>query len=145
MRQSIWTPGEIIWQETGEDGTRYALLEGSRGAGPFSYAFFIPAGFWDAPHWHSQDARVFVVSGALWLGQGRDFDRSTLARHAAGTFLLIPGEMPHFDGSEEDTLIIGVASGPWTTTYADPAHQPSAGTPRQSSSQLPKELPNEQS
>jgi hypothetical protein len=47
----------------------------------------------------------------------------------------VPAGMPHFDGSHEDTLIIGVASGPWITTYADPSHRPSAGTPIQSSSQ----------
>ena len=42
-----WHADTIAWQELGADGTRYALLEGRRDqAGePFSYAFFIPAGF----------------------------------------------------------------------------------------------------
>jgi hypothetical protein len=139
MTNMHWTAESIDWQEIGEDGTRYALLEGSRSADAFSYAFFIPAGFWDPPHWHSQDTRVFVVSGALWLGQGLVFDRSRLSRRTAGSFLLAPADIPHFDGSDEDTLIIGVASGPWATTYADPEHKRSAGTPRPSSSQHEKE------
>jgi hypothetical protein len=124
-----WTPETIDWQEIGADGTRYSLLEGRREQGTFSYAFLIPAGFWDPAHWHTQDARVFVASGVLWLGYGDRLDRSAMRAYRAGSFVLVPGGMRHFDGSDEETLIFGVASGPWSTHYVDPAHRPSAGTP----------------
>ena len=50
-RARDWIPDTIKWQEIGSDGTRYALLEGrrDRAGEAFSYAFFIPGGFWDAP------------------------------------------------------------------------------------------------
>ena len=60
MKQAqAWNLESLEWQDIGVDGTKYALLEGRRdlpGEG-FTYAFFIPAGFWDPAHWHTADAR----------------------------------------------------------------------------------------
>jgi hypothetical protein len=113
-----WTPDTIPWQEIAADGSKYALLDGDKKAGAFSYAFFLPAGMWDQPHWHSQDSRVFVASGALQLGYGEIFDRAALRLYPAGSFLSVPGGARHFDGAEIDTLIFGAARGPWATHYA---------------------------
>ena len=126
-----WQPDDIAWQEKGADGTRYALLEGRRDAEgvSFSYAFFNPAGFWDPAHWHSADARVFVARGTLYLGYGETLDKSTARAFPAGSFVVVPAGMRHFDGSDEDTLIFGTATGPWATLYVDPSHASSAGTP----------------
>ncbi len=125
---NAWQTDNIVWQEIGTDGTKYALLEGSREVGLFSYAFFIPAGFWDAPHWHSQEARVFVVSGALHLGYGQQHEPDLLKVYGAGSYLLVPANAKHFDGSFEDTLIFGVAQGQWRTHYVNPSQTASAGT-----------------
>jgi hypothetical protein len=123
-----WHSENINWTDIGADGTKYALLEGSREHGVFSYAFFIPANFWDAPHWHTQDARIFVVSGALQLGYGKTHDSSKLETYTAGSYLLVPKDAAHFDGASTDTLIFGVAQGQWRTHYVDSSHAPSAGT-----------------
>ncbi len=43
----------IDWQQTNPDGTKSVTLVGSREPGvSFTYAFFVPAGVWDAPHSH---------------------------------------------------------------------------------------------
>ncbi len=123
-----WQLDEIPWGEPAADGTRYRLLEGARESGTFSYAFFIPAGTWDPAHWHSQDARVFVAQGELRIGYGLDADHAEVEVYPAGSFLLVPANAVHFDGAEVDTVILGVAKGPWSTTYADEAVMPSAGT-----------------
>ncbi len=125
-----WHPDAIDWQEIGADGTRYALQEGRRDrpGEAFTYAFFIPAGFWDAPHWHTADARVSVVCGKLSLSYGASFDRAACDVLGPGTFVLVPANAVHYDGATEDTLIIGTAVGPWATHYVDPAIAPSAGT-----------------
>ena len=112
-----WSPDTIQWQDIAADGSRYALLDGDKAAGIFSYAFFLPAGLWDPPHWHSQDSRVFVASGILQLGYGNVFDRSALRAFPAGSFLTVPANARHFDGADVDTLIYGVARGPWATRY----------------------------
>lgn len=125
-----WHPDTIPWQEIAADGTRYALLEGRRDVlgAPFTYAFFIPAGFWDPAHWHTADARVAVMRGTLYLGYGDAHDDTRLVAYPAGSFVLVPTGAPHFDGSHEDTLIVGTALGPWATHYVDATHTPSAGT-----------------
>lgn len=124
-------PDTIEWDEVAPDGTRYALLAGDRADpdAPFAYAFFVSAGFWDPPHRHSRTAHVFVASGALHLGYGERHEPSALARHPAGSLVVVPAEAVHFDGSDEDTVIYGVAMGGWSTTYLDLEHRPSAGTP----------------
>lgn len=115
-----WTPESIVWTETNADGTKYALLEGSREKGSFTYAFFIPAGVWDAPHWHSADARVVVVRGQMKLGYGDVMDTARATVFDAGAYLLVPAHARHFDGADVDTIIIGTASGPWKTEYVRP-------------------------
>lgn len=129
-RAKSWHADTIEWQETARDGTRYTLLEGRRDeAGSlFSYAFFVPGHFWDPPHWHSQDARIFVLRGTLWLGYGDQKREEDLRAYPVGSFILVPAGVAHWDGAYENTLIIGVANGPWSTTYVDPTQRPSAGT-----------------
>lgn len=125
-----WTIDAIPWESAAPDGTRYALLEGDRQAAgaPFTYAFFIPAGVWDSPHSHSTTARVFIAKGELRLGYGPHEDHRRAARYAAGGVVVVPGGAVHFDGAEVDTIIIGVATGAWATTYVNKAAAASAGT-----------------
>lgn len=126
-----WAVDAIPWQTAAPNGTKYALLEGSRDVpgGAFTYAFFIPAGVWDSPHWHSTTARVFVAKGQLRIGYGDRADKSAAAAYGRGGYVVVPGGAHHFDGAETDTVIIGVASGPWSTVYLDDSKPASAGTP----------------
>ena len=129
MKQS-WNTHNLEWQDIGTDGTKYSLLEGSRdqvGTG-FTYAFQLPAHFWDAPHWHTADARVVVLRGTLYLGYGETFDHAKLKEYPAGSVVFVPANAVHFDGSLEETLIVGMAIAPWKTHYLDSSIQASAGT-----------------
>jgi quercetin dioxygenase-like cupin family protein len=125
-----WSTSNIQWQEVGADGSKYALLEGSRTdpGTQFTYAFLIPAGFWDAPHWHSSDARIFVASGVLKLGYNAEMKIHEALTFRAGELALVPANAIHFDGADEETLIFGTAVGPWSTHYVDLNAKPSAGT-----------------
>ena len=127
-----WTPETIPWQRTNPDGTRFALLEGVRDKTgvPFTYAFFIPAGVWDAPHRHAATARVVVAKGKLHLGLGESMDKARATVFPTGSIVIVPANAAHFDGSDEDTIIIGTAVGPWSTDYVDAAATPSAGAPK---------------
>lgn len=124
-------PGRIPWDPPAADGTRTATLHGNRvDRDPFSYAFLVPAGVWDAPHSHPVDAHVIVVQGTLLLGYGPVLDPAVATAHPAGSYLFVPAGALHFDGAAagakrdgspddpEDTIIIGVATGQWATTYA---------------------------
>lgn len=120
-----------MWQRVDPAGTKFALVDGVRDkmGVSFTYAFFIPGGTWDGPHSHSADARVFVARGALQLGHGERMDTDKTRAYPAGSYVLVPAGAVHIDGSDQDTLIYGVAVGPWSTTYVDPKVVGSAGTP----------------
>jgi hypothetical protein len=128
-----WTAAQIPWQTEGAHGTRFALLEGRREqpGTAFTYAFSIPAGVWDAPHSHSAAARVFVAKGTLRIGYGASNDKAAARSYPAGSYVLVPAGAVHYDGADVDTVIIGTAVGPWSTSYLDGSAPASAGTPIQ--------------
>jgi len=116
--QQAWDAKTIVWQDIEPDGTKYALLEGDRNTPgkAFTYAFFIPAGCWEH-HWHTQDARVAVVSGALKVSFGEKLDKNGAKAYPAGSYLLVPANVKHSMGADVDTIIIGTAVGPWATHH----------------------------
>lgn len=124
------TADSIPWGPAAPDGTRFALLDGERDAAgkSFSYAFSLPGGVWDKPHAHSTTARIFVLKGALKLGWGANMDKGSAQRFPAGSFVVVPAGAVHFDGADEETIILGVAGGVWATRYED-GSAGSAGTP----------------
>lgn len=128
---AAWAVDDITWQRIAPNGTRYALLEGSReqAGASFTYAFFIPAGVWDSVHSHSQTARIFVARGALRIGYGAHADQALAKTYHAGDMVLVPAGAQHFDGADVDTIILGVSSAPWSTEYLDGSKPASAGTP----------------
>ena len=132
MQDLSWDAATVAWQDIGQDGTKYALLDGVRDQEgvAFTYAFSIPKGFWDPPHWHTQTARVFVAKGVLHLGYGDRADEAKLQAFPAGSLVIVPANAVHFDGAYEETVIFGCAVGLWETVYVDPAYQGSSGTPK---------------
>lgn len=113
-----WDAKSIQWQEIEADGTKYALLEGRRDVPgeAFTYAFFIPAGYHEH-HWHSQDARVAVIQGALKVSFGETLDLLHMTSYPVGSFLLVPRNVQHTMAADVDTIIIGTAVGPWVTHH----------------------------
>lgn len=111
---------DIPWETSHEDGTKSATLVGTREPGVmFTYAFFIPAGVFDAPHRHVADSHLHVASGELRIAYGTSFDRRDTRGYPAGSFLWVPAGAVHFDGADKDTVLIGTATGPWDTTYVE--------------------------
>jgi quercetin dioxygenase-like cupin family protein len=63
-----------------------------------------------------------VLRGVLKLGLGADFDRGKAVPYAAGSILHVPAHEVHFDGCDTETLVFGVAQGPWSTLYVNGEH-----------------------
>jgi hypothetical protein len=116
QQPQAWTPDTIHWQETNSDGTKYSVLQGRRDVPgeAFTYAFFIPAGYWEH-HWHSADARVAVVKGELQIAYGPAFDKVHAKGYGVGAYVLVPKNVQHTMGAKVDTIIVGTAVGPWAT------------------------------
>jgi len=113
-----WDADNIVWQRVDSDGTKWAVLEGDKDAvgKEFTYAFFIPAGYWEH-HWHTQDARVAVIKGALRVAQGEKLDKEKAVPYPVGSYLFVPANVQHTMGADVDTIIIGTAMGPWKTHH----------------------------
>lgn len=128
----VITPDTIPWGPAAPDGSRFAVLDGTREVAgqAFSYAFALPPGLWDKPHSHSTTARIFVLKGTLKLGWGAKLDKHHARAFPAGSFVVVPAGAVHFDGADEETIILGDASGVWATRYED-GSAGSAGTPPQ--------------
>ena len=108
----------IEWQEINSDGTKYSLLEGSKETGQvFSYAFYLPAGTWDKPHWHTGDARIYVIKGELLACMSDKFEPANAKKVLPGEMLFVTKNTVHFDGAQIDTTVFGVGVGPWATHY----------------------------
>jgi quercetin dioxygenase-like cupin family protein len=121
---AAWNERSIIWPPADTDGTKFVFLEGRNDVPgrTFSYAYFMPAGHWEH-HWHSGEVRVFVMSGALRVSYGDQLDSATARTYRAGSFLYVPAGKPHTMGANVNTIIIGIATGPWKTQYG---HAPSS-------------------
>jgi mannose-6-phosphate isomerase-like protein (cupin superfamily) len=59
------------------------------------------------------------LKGELLLGEGEVEDRSKIRRVRAGEAVLVPGNLPHYEGSEGETIIIGVATSPFGTRFLE--------------------------
>jgi len=115
-KPQAWDAKSIEWQQVDPDGTKSALLEGRRDVPgeAFTYAVFIPACYHEH-HWHSADARVAVIQGALKVSFGETLDLEHARAYPAGSFLLVPANVKHTMAADEDTILIGTAVGPWST------------------------------
>ena len=113
-----WDAKSIVWQKIDADGSKWAVLEGrSEALGEaFTYAAFIPAGFHDF-HAHATDARVAVVQGVLKVSFAEVLDLEHLKAYPVGSFLFVPANVKHTMAVDEDTIIIGTATGPWHTDH----------------------------
>jgi quercetin dioxygenase-like cupin family protein len=116
----VWSADSLQWQESRPSGTQRSFLEYPIGRGDVvTYAFHMPAGAWFPPHVHPTPARVFVLKGVLLLGDGDVEDHDKVRRVKAGEVVLVPGNFPHYEGSEGDTIIIGVTTSPFDTRFLE--------------------------
>jgi len=115
---AAWNERAIVWPAADTDGTKFVFLEGrnDRPGRTFSYAYFMPAGYWEH-HWHSGEVRVFVMSGALRVSYGDKLDSASARTYPAGAFLYVPAGKAHTMGADVNTIIIGIATGPWKPHY----------------------------
>lgn len=101
-----------------------ALFGAPAKPGPFVLRLKFPAGFVVAPHRHSQDEFVTVLSGKIAFGAGEKVDRASLKALPPGSFVHLPAGMPHYVVTFEDTVLQVNAMGPFDVIYVDPKDDP---------------------
>ena len=116
----VLSPDALTWTERAE-GVRVAVLYGDPDKpGPFVLRLQYPAGYRKAPHHHSGDAQVTVLSGSYFRGYGNVVDEPTALQLTPGTFSVNPGGVVHYEWTTEPAMLEVHGDGPWLTTYVDP-------------------------
>ncbi|MEO0729301.1 MAG: cupin domain-containing protein [Pseudomonadota bacterium] len=65
------------------------------------------------PHAHPDVRFSIVISGTMYLGQGKTFDAAKLVAYPAGTMAITPANTPHFMSAPDgDVRILEIGSGP---------------------------------
>lgn len=102
-------------------GAQLAVLFGSPAKqGPFVIRLKFPADYEIAPHWHSKDELVTVISGGFGMGVGQTHNRETAPLLVPASFVHLPPHMPHYAWTAEETVVQINGIGPFDITYIDP-------------------------
>lgn len=106
-------------------GAQLAVLDGDpKKPGLFTMRGKFPAGYKIPAHWHPQDERVTVISGALNIAMGDKFDESKGDKIPAGGYASMPARMKHYAYFQEETVLQITGTGPWEINYVNPADDP---------------------
>lgn len=113
-----WNYSTIDWKIERPNGAKLTFLEGIwETAGPITYAFKMKDGTWYPLHTHPSDARIVVLQGTLLLGHDDSSDPAKAQALPAGSVAIVPAGVPHYEGAQGDTVIVGFTIGPWSTTF----------------------------
>jgi hypothetical protein len=118
---------EIKWGPAPPDfpkGAMIAVLYGDPGKdGPFTLRFKMPDGYKIAPHWHSQDEQLTVLSGTFILHMG-DTMKSPAHNLEPGAYHFLPAKMHHAAETKGETILQIHGNGPVDINYLNPADNP---------------------
>ena len=80
----------------------------------------IPGGARVLAHTHPDDEVVTVIEGTWYLGIGDRFDEAKLTGYPAGSFIMIPADVPHFLATRGGPVIVQVSGhGVFRTHYVE--------------------------
>ena len=121
--------GEIKWGDAPPSlpkGAKLAVLSGDPGkAGPFVMRLQVPANYKIAPHWHTNDEDLTVISGTFYLAEGDKMNTKGAHAIKAGGYHHLPAKTHHFAYSQGPTVVQVNGMGPFDITYIDPKDDPS--------------------
>ena len=106
-------------------GGKIAVLNGDPfKPGPFTLRLMMPANYKIAPHWHTKDENLTVISGTLGLGLD-DKMGGEVHDLKAGGYHYLPGKTHHYAIAKGQTVVQVSGDGPFDITYLNPADDPS--------------------
>ena len=120
--------GDLKWGDAPPvlpKGAKVAVLNGDPfKPGQYTLRLMLPANAKIAPHWHSKDENLTVISGTLYLGMG---DKMGADAHAlkSGGYHYLPAKTHHYAMAKAATVVQVSGEGPFDITYVNPADDPS--------------------
>ena len=125
----VFKASEVQWVEGAKQaprGTKNCLMHGDTAKGPFIMLAKFPAGTVVAPHTHSTDEVVSIVSGTFVIGAGNKFDESKGKVVDAGGYFTIKAGTPHYAVAKTEVVLVRYGNGPVDIKYVNPADDPAA-------------------
>jgi cupin domain len=117
------TPQDIRWLTPTyyTDGRQRAHLRGdSSKGGDWIDRVRIPGGSRILAHTHPDDEIDTVMEGTWYLGIGERFDEAKLKAYPAGSFIVIPANVPHFVATREGPVVVQSSGhGMFQTNYVE--------------------------
>ena len=105
-------------------GAQLGVLHGDPGKkGPFAMRFKMPDGYKIAPHWHTNDEELTIISGTFLLAMGDKAGENTHTMEP-GAYHFLPGKMHHSAEARGETVIEIHGNGPFDLHYLNPADDP---------------------
>src|SRR6266576_2445246 len=102
------------------DGRQRAHLYGdSSQGGTWIDRVKIPGGARVLAHTHPQDELATVIEGTWYVGEGAKFDSAKLKGYPAGSFVVIPANVPHFVEAKGAVVVQLTGIGKWQTDYLE--------------------------
>jgi len=125
----VLAPGEIMWKAGPASlppGSEVVVIEGDpKSTGLFTMRLKLPPGAMIAPHTHSSDESVTVLSGTIYVGVGGMMDKAGAKALSAGGFFSIPkGEPMYVFTDKEGVELQLTAFGPWDINYIGQEDKP---------------------
>ncbi|HEY2028316.1 MAG TPA: cupin domain-containing protein [Myxococcales bacterium] len=121
-------PADLKWGDAPPvfpKGAQLAVLHGNPfAAGAYALRLRLPDGYKIAPHWHTQDEHLTVLSGAFVLHMGDSMDANG-HQIASGGYHFLPGRMHHAALAQGETVVQVHGNGPFDMHYLNPADDPS--------------------
>ena len=116
------TPDKVQWFTPPyyNDGRQRAHLFGdSSQGGTWIDRVKIPSGARVLAHTHPRDELATVIEGTWHVGEGTKFDAAKLKSYPAGTFVIIPANVPHFVEAKGAVVVQLTGIGKWQTDYLE--------------------------
>ncbi|RYG36712.1 MAG: hypothetical protein EON93_04700 [Burkholderiales bacterium] len=94
-------------------GAFSATINGSTTkAAPYTIRVHITKGGKILPHTHPDDRLITVVSGNLCYGFGDEFNEQGCTMYPAGSYFIVPGNLPHYGYGKEEAVYQESGVGP---------------------------------
>jgi len=106
-----------------DSGVKIAAIYGNPNAeaGEYVIRLAFPDGYRFPAHWHPNAENLTVLQGEFMLGMGDTADASKLVTYAPGTFMYVPGKMPHFGAVKGATVVQLHGQAPFKIELAKPS------------------------
>ena len=122
--------GDLKWGDAPPvlpKGAKVAVLYGDPfKPGPYTMRLSVPANYKLAPHWHSRDENLTIVSGTFYIGLGDKADEKAAHELKTGGYHYLPATQHHYAFTKTPTVVQITGEGPFNITYIDPKDNPAA-------------------